>query len=412
MVKRSYDWKNRPPLEDHTQKKHKILKEYFKQYLITRCQHLHQESFKMAIIDGFSGGGLYSHGEYGSPLIFLDTLRETTQEINISRSQKGFKLIKFNFLIIFIDRERLAINELKTNLYEIIEDIKINQTFINIEILYNCAKFENSYSSIKNNIVARNHKNVFFNLDQCGYSQVTSKIIKDIIFSWSSAEVLLTFMIGGLLTYISDSDSSNRVPLEPETASLVKDIISNRGLIVRREWLGEVEKIVFNQLKDCANYVSPFSINNPNGWRYWLMHFANNPRARQVYNNLLHSHEDVQAHFGRPGLNMLSYDPGYSNGTLYLFDQDSRESSIDFLMDDIPRMISRSGKEISVEKFYQVAYSATPAHSDDIDKAIIENSELEVITGGGGVRRSSKSIKRKDIIKLKPQRSLIFLPKK
>src|SRR3546814_15689587 len=77
----------------------------------------------------------------------------------------------------------------------------------------------------------------------------------------------------------------------------------------RNDWLGTAENIVFDAFRLCAPYVSTFSINNPGGWRYWLIHFANAYRARQVYNNILHDNASLQAHFGSSGLNMLSYDP-------------------------------------------------------------------------------------------------------
>src|SRR3546814_7831945 len=85
-------------------------------------------------------------------------------------------------------------------------------------------------------------------------------------------------------------------------------------------------RLVFDSFNGCATYVSPFSINNPDGWRYWLIHFANSYRARQVYNNLLHANSSEQAHYGRAGLHMLSYDPRHEDGSLYLFDPSGRES--------------------------------------------------------------------------------------
>lgn len=79
-------------------------------------------------------------------------------------------------------------------------------------------------------------------------------------------------------------------------------------LMSHGEWLGTAEKIVFDAFCHCAPYVSPFSINNPGGWRYWLIHFANFYRAREVYYNILHKNASLQAHFGRSGLHMLSHD--------------------------------------------------------------------------------------------------------
>ena len=111
---------------------------------------------------------------------------------------------------------------------------------------------------------------------------------------------------------------------------------------------------MFEAFRTCAPYVSPFSINNPDGWQYWLIHFANFYRARQVYNNILHQNSSAQAHFGRSGLNMLAYDPTHEAGTLYLFDQSGRKSAKGQLLEDIPRLISESGDVIGVGGFYGV----------------------------------------------------------
>ena len=140
------------------------------------------------------------------------------------------------------------------------------------------------------------------------------------------------------------------------------------------------------------------------------MHFANSHRARQVYNDILHQ-SDAQAHYGRAGLHMLSYDPS-KEGMLYLFDKDSRQAAKESLYEDIPRFIAEAGDTMSVNDFYAAAYSETPAHSHDIHEMIIENTDLEVITETGGKRRQANTIKPTDTLKLKSQKSLfVMFPK-
>ena len=172
--------------------------------------------------------------------------------------------------------------------------------------------------------------------------------------------------------------------------------------------MGEAEKIVYSHLKDCATYVSPFSINNPAGWQYWFMHFANVYRARQAYNDVLHKNALPQAHFGRSGLYMLSYDPK-EEGELYLFNDDSRQSAKEYLYDDIPRLVAETGDALSMQEFYAAAYSETPAHSDDIHEMIIQNPDIEVITESGGKRRQANTIKPSDTLKLNDQKSMFFM---
>ena len=409
MVKKNYDWPGGAELDEHTKKKHSILKRYLRQYLITRCQIPQQEKFRLTIVDGFCGAGLYKCGSYGSPLIFLDVLDSTVNEININRANQGMRPIQIECLLILNDYDDLAIEQLRINISPKLAAIKeINEnTHIEVEIFNN--KFEDVYHKIKQRIKSARCSNVFFNLDQCGYSHVNSNTIRDIISSWRSSEVLLTFMISSLLTYLSPKKNMSGVPLEPEMQKKIDALLKDESkLFIKQEWLGEAEKITYALFKNCATYVSPFSINNPSGWRYWLMHFSNSYRARQVYNDLLHQDNSSQAHFGRSGLNMLSYSP-HNEGQLYLFDKDSRQSAKEALYDDIPKYVAESGDTLLMQEFYEAAYSETPAHSDDIHEMIIENPDLEVITESGGARRQPNTIKPGDLLKLKSQKNMFFM---
>ena len=105
---------------------------------------------------------------------------------------------------------------------------------------------------------------------------------------------------------------------------------------------------------------------------------------------------------------MLSYDPSHDGGALYLFDLSGREETRHQLLADIPRLISESGDVIEVGDFYEGIYNATPAHTDDVHQAIIENPDIQVITPGGGERRSPNAIGVGDVLKLKRQKS--FFP--
>lgn len=407
MVGKSYDWEGGAELEEHTKKKHQILREYFREYLITRCKLPQQEKFRLAIIDGFAGGGLYACGGFGSPLIFIDVLIKTSIEINIERDKQGLKPLGIECYLVLNDKTTPVVEQLKRNVSPLLlEAESIEQLYIHT---YYCSgEFELIYPEIKQRLIAEKYRNVFFNLDQCGYSQVTSPIIRDIILSWKSAEIFLTFMIKSLLTYLSPNSKSNGVPLEPEMRQKIDALLKDSDSIMgKREWLAEAELIAFHHLKDCAAFVSPFSIQNPSGWQYWLMHFATSYRARQVYNDVLHRC-GAQAHFGRSGLKMLSYNPN-CEGQLYLFDKSSREAAKEALYDDIPRFVAESGDALSMHEFYVSAYSETPAHSEDIHEIIMSNEDMEVITESGGRRRQANTIKPSDTLKIKSQKSFFFL---
>jgi hypothetical protein len=139
------------------------------------------------------------------------------------------------------------------------------------------------------------------------------------------------------------------------------------------------------------------------------MHFASSYRARQVYNDVLHENSSEQAHFGRAGLRMLSYNPVHESGSLYLFDATAREIALQQLPDDIPKLVSNGGDTIGISDFYRSIYNDTPAHSDDIHSAIFDNPDLEVITTSGNQRRFPHTISLEDTLRLKKQLSF-YLP--
>jgi len=223
-----------------------------------------------------------------------------------------------------------------------------------------------------------------------------------------SAEIFYTFMIEALLAFLRKSNPALLAQQLAHVGLEIRQLSQLQGAKTNKEWLGVAERVVMEAFRTCAPYVSPFSINNPDGWRYWLIHFANSYRARQEYNDILHSNSSEQAHFGRSGLNMLSYDPRHDPGALYLFDVSGRKAALDQLQNDIPRLISEFGDAIGVSAFYEAIYNSTPAHSDDIHAAMLKADDLEVITEAGRERRSTKAIVPQDTLRLKKQRS--FFP--
>lgn len=404
MAKKDYDWESGAEIQDHTRKKHAVLGKYLRQYLLTRCQNPHQERFGLAIIDAFAGGGLYKDGSYGSPLIFVDVLTKTANEINTRRAASGMQAVNIDCLLILNDWG-VPDGLLKKNIAPLLQAARLDAPNLRIKTVYYKNKFDDFYPQAKELLLKARFGSVIFNLDQCGYSLVPPNVVRDIMITFRAPEAFLTFAIESMLTYMSPDAEKSHVPLEPEVQSKIEALLRDgEHLLSKQEWLGEAEKILFSRLCSCAPYVGPFSINNSEGWRYWLMHFAKSHRARQVYNQILHEDESVQAHYGRAGLRMLSYDP-QSEGQLYLFQEDSRAAAKEALINDIPSFVSEFGDAMRMHDFYAGVYNETPAHSDDIHDAIILNPDMEVISESGSKRQKGTTIRPTDTIKLKVQRS-------
>lgn len=409
MTEKPYAWSQGAELADHSHRKHKIVREYFDAYLGVRCKLPQQTKFRLAVVDGFAGGGRYACGSSGSPLIFIEVLERAVEALNISRAATGMATLDIEALLVFNDYDRDAIELLKTNVAPLEAKIKAVSPRLHLRIEYMNVAFEVAYPKIKALLQQGQYPNVLFNLDQCGDTHVAVSTLTDILQSFRSAEIFYTFFIDSLVAFLNKSNpSALQARLSPLGIGPEKIAPLQKELLSRSEWLGAAECIVFDVFKGCAPYVSPFSINNPEGWRYWLIHFANSHRARQVYNNVLHTNSSIQAHFGRSGLDMLAYDPRHDAPDLFLFDEKGRERSKNQLLDDIPRLVSLHGDAIAVLDFYGAIYNTTPAHSDDVHAAIIENPDMEVITSAGGERRKANTITIDDTVRLKRQKS--FFP--
>lgn len=407
MVEKAYEWAEGAVLEEHSRRKHRVLREYFSQYLKVRWRRPQQNRFRFAIVDGFAGGGRYKCGAPGSPLIFIEELRATIETVNLHRATQGFDPIEVECLLIFNDDNRHAIELLKTNVAPIEAAAKAEVPKLHLRIVYLNDAFERAYPTIQGLLAAGQYTNVVFNLDQCGHSHVDLRTIAAIMRAQRSVEIFYTFMIEALIAFLRKSDPAMLAAQLSYLNVAPDDLAGLQGAMSKSMWLGTAERLVFETLGTCAPFVSPFSINNPGGWRYWFVHFANSYRARQEYNDILHNNATTQAHFGRSGLNMLSYDPR-DEGALYLFDDVGRRQAHGQLLEDIPRLISQAGDAIEVSEFYEGIYNLTPAHTQDIHAAIIDNPDIEVITPTGGERRKPNTISVGDTLKLK--RQISFFP--
>ena len=408
MAKKEYDWLNGAELLDHTRRKLKILDDYLFDYLTIRCQLPAQQKFRLAFVDGFAGGGCYRCGTPGSPIVFIQGVERALGKINIDRAAQGLGAIELECLLIFNDLGPGVVELLKMNCAPVLAAARTNTPKLHFHPVFLTQPFEQAYPEIKALIAKGRYRNVLFNLDQCGVSQIRMETVLDIMNVSSSVEIFYTFMVKSLLAYLN---KNNPKMLASQLRALdvsMGEQTKLHGGKSNDEWMGAAERLVFENFHRFARFVSPFSINNPDGWRYWLIHFSNSYRARQAYNMVLHDNATAQAHFGRSGLNMLSYDPSDDEGQPYLFDTSGRSNARDQLMNDIPRLVTDQGDAIGVEAFYEGIYNITPAHRDDIHKAIGDNPDLEVFTPSGGKRQKASTISAGDTLKLKNQKS--FFP--
>ena len=265
MVEKPFDWANGATLEEHSRRKHKILREYVSRYLAVRCQHPKREKFRLAIIDGFSGGGRYKCGAGGSPIIFIEEVKHALSSINLGRTTQGLKSIQIECFLVFNDPEPGVIDILRENITPIIADEKESSPGLHIQIEYMQEPFESAYKVIKELLSQGRYRNVIFNLDQCGHKDIEQGTLLDIMRTFTSAEIFYTFAIKTLVSFLNKTQPEL---LAKQTAHIglgSGELSELDGPMSRSDWLGAAERIVFETFRNCAPYVSTFSINNPKG---------------------------------------------------------------------------------------------------------------------------------------------------
>ena len=411
-MRHEYDWINGQKLKPHTKKKLTVIRSYFRNYLKVVVTP-NVRKLRIAIVDGFAGGGKYKCGHSGSPLVFLEELDNFYFKYKIRCETENIPSVSIECLFMVNELNQETLELLKNNIKHWSENKKSTSKEFDITIEHSNKKFIEFYYESKNKLKKLKYNTVIYNIDPYGYKDLKIDIIKDIMISFKKPEVFFTFMIGAILQYLNPKSihkennalyQNFEIPLE----DILKD---GTSMCSKPEWLGDIQKRLFYCTESLAPFVSPFAINQTNnqGYKYWLMHFSRSSRGREVYNNVLHEQARSQVHYGRSGLNMLEYTPSSNTAELFDFGQLAKEKTRGSLYEDIPKLIRDKGDKLPIETFRNIAYNSSPAHSDDINETLILHPDLEVMTPKRHHRRSANQISEKDVIVLKPQESFGFM---
>ncbi|MCB1918641.1 MAG: three-Cys-motif partner protein TcmP [Candidatus Competibacteraceae bacterium] len=422
MSTQKYDWNHGPALiQQHSIAKHRILQTYLAAYFQTLISSPYQESLKLTLIDGFAGGGMYVHSRKkdivkGSPLIFLDSAREAEFLINKDR----IKPIKFLIDYFFIEAERPAYTHLDKVLREAGHGSRIGN-----EIHLRHARFQDEIDSIITfirNKTPQNGRSIFV-LDQYGYKEVPTQLIRRIFTHLPSAEVILTFGVDSFLNYATDSDLTQALL----DGIGIPDVLQGRSISEikssERHWRLFIQSALYRNLVDhCgAKYYTPFFIRNQKGHGdYWLIHLSQHHKARDVMTEVHWKHNNHFIHYGGSGLDMfqmLGYNPDYDAVSLgqsalgFEFDDVARRSSVTALMEQIPRRIYANDEGLSFGVLFATTCNGSPASAQIYREAIstlLEEKVIEVFSKDRVKRRSAYQIKLNDQMMAPPQRRLFI----
>lgn len=422
MPESQYNWKHGPDkIKQHSIAKHRILEAYLAAYFQTLVGNQRRDEFRLTLVDGFAGGGRYVHEDTnkladGSPLILLAAVREAEFKINHHGRQKQVKLDVTHF---FIERNRDAYLHLK----KVLQDDGY-QDLIGSSIQLRNSRFEDEIDDIIEMIKRKSPRNgrSIFILDQYGYKQASSGLIRRILSNLPGAEIILTFGVDSLLNYANDTNLE-----EARRKIELPDFLGGKTLneikSSERDWRLFIQVCLYKQLVlSCgAQYYTPFFIRNKRGHGdYWLIHMSQHYRARDVMTQVHWDNHNYFIHYAGSGLdmfNIIGYDPehdsAYKNqGELgFEFDAAAEEVSIQTMMEQAPKLIYAHDEGVSFGELFIATCNGSPASAAIYKKMLIRLAQHELIeiqSLTGGQRRSAHQIQLTDQIRPPAQRPLFI----
>lgn len=411
MTRSPYDWNNGKPaiIKQHSLAKHAVLRAYLIEYLQTLVVSPHQQELKLTLIDGFAGGGVYTHEAtrvevLGSPFVMLDAVRDAEAIINLERT----KPVRMNVDYFFVERDPSAhaslLHALRARDYgpRLDADIRVLNT-----------GFETQVEAIRRFVATKSPRvgrSIFF-LDQYGYSDVPTSLIRTIFDELSAAEVILTFNVDALINYASDNGKTQKlldgigVP-DVLRGRTIDDIKANES-----DYRLYIQSCLYRDLVAAcgADFYTVFFIRSAGHGDYWLVHLSqHHHRARDVMTQVHWTQNNHFIHYGGAGLQMfqaLGYDPVYDGAArgqtslAFQFDDMARTASVAALSTQLPRIIYATDEGISFGQLFSQTCNASPADSHRYKEALellVQQKDIQIIGPDGARRLKASTITDKD----------------
>ena len=405
-----FRWRvNEPPpeIEPHSKAKLSVLRGYLRAYFDRLGGTVHRrDEFKLDLIDGFCGGGVYRDGDKllaGSPLIMLEESQAAKQRLVEGRT----KPLAFDFKHYFVDREQAHADYLNQEL--------VNRCHLpSDDVSMHVGEFEQLAPAIIKSIKRRQPRagRSIFLLDQCGYSNASLHLIRRILSELPAAEVILTIAVDALFNFMTTT---------PRFLRAVAPLSLGEAQI--RAWLEQqndsgravVQRAFRRHMRDetGAGFDTPFFIKPADSRRaLWFVHLSRHPTARDVMIQRHWAERSTFEHFGPAALRMMGWDALNDEPDLFRFAGDDQARLHAALLESLPPEIHALASEtpVSVETVRCMFANETAARFHDLDQVMIDlfrGKEVDILDARGRRRGSGlQRLRHDDRIALPHQLSL------
>jgi three-Cys-motif partner protein len=417
-----YFWKigSPPPLLGrHSQTKHSIVEEYVRRYVLTLMAPAHIPELRLSIIDGFCGGGCYQTEDGGladgSPILMMRAVREARMLLNRERRIPRSVNVEYSFVDILPDTTKHLQHWLAAKHDEnAIDLIDHRQT----EVI--TKDFLQSLPYLIQKVQRRKMgERALFVLDQYSYKAIPLPEIANLLRTLKGAEVIMTFNVDNLTTYLSDR-AANRKPLEKIglDAYIPWADLKLIKATQKQAWRRTLQRHLAHGIK-CetgAKFMTLFFVkpHGLNSWGYWLIHLSNQYRAHAVMKTLHWEHATEFGHELEPGVFVLGYnankDADYTGQQTLVFGEASKDACIDGVREHFGQTLFQLNKPIRLSDLFQdCVTNSTAAENHLMESAQQLHSSKKVVISSkdGTVRRNNKNYSLSDIIE--PSKQIILI---
>lgn len=384
-----------PAIEDHSKAKLAVLRLYLRAYFDRLGNIPGRDEFKLDLIDGFAGGGIFQDGsliESGTPLIMLEEAKAAQERLNQDRN----KPLIFNFKFHFVDVNPDHTNHLRRVLMDRGHHID------GVHLAVHDGRFEDLAESIISDVLIRQPKagRSIFLLDQCGFNQVALRLVTRIFEKLPQAEVILTFATDALINHLAQRPQLVRAvaPLEM-TEDQLRDLIDfgngdgGRAL---------VQRVLREHIRSTtgATYDTPFFIRPKKSRRaLWFLHLSRHPTARDVMIQCHWNSFNTFEHYGSGSFDMLGWDalrPGTEMLPLFHFDEIDANGLREQLLQSMPGELYALAAEgpITIDAVQHTLANRTAARFSDLVQVILQlarEREFDILTAEGKERSRNLS---------------------
>lgn len=403
----SFEWSpgsSPPPIEEHSLAKLSVFRDYLSSYIERLCVGSPRDEFKLDLVDGFCGGGLFAGPDgdvSGTPLIMLEEAQSAYARLNTRRLKPLNFDLKFHFNDVNPDHVQYLHGVLAERCFYI-PDHQV--------CLYPPSHFRDVVENIISEIGARQPRSgrSLFLLDQTGFNQVDLVLIRKIFDSLPNAEVILTFSVDTLVNHMAETPSYCKA-LEPLGIddSMVLSLLAEKDRPLGRAFVQRSLRGHIRALTGCT-FDTAFFIRPKNSRRaLWFLHLSRHPIARDVMAQCHWRNYNSFEHYGTGGFDMMGWDP-LKHGPPPLFDFSKFDEGLlhQELVATLPEHLSSAGISLpmSVNDLRFTLANSTAGRFEDLDRAVLtlfRERDFDILTQSGKLRS-------REITRLSPSDRISF----